>query len=181
MLKGTNSYKSFIRGEESAFKEVFLSFKAFVFGIALRYTRCKDDAEDVFQETFIAVYEKRERYDPTYPLQPWIQKIAVNTALNYIRNRYKFKLVEDLEYFDSNISQELDLEVEDLSELKKKLLHFLGQLPEGYRVVFNLYAIDNLTHKEIAEYLNISEATSRSQLFKAKKMIKNLIEEKKYA
>lgn len=145
-----------------------------VFGIALRYTRCRDDAQDVLQETFIKAFEKRESFNPEYPIAPWLKKIAINAALQYARKNYKFILIENEEKFER--APEDEMTKESLSELKRRLLAVLNQLPDGYRVVFNLFVIDNLTHKEIAEYLTITESTSRSQLHKAKKMISRILE-----
>ena len=171
-------HRDFIKGDQEAFKEVYKNYKAFVFGISLRYTRCNDDAQDVFQETFIKVYEKRESFNPQYPFAPWIRQITVNCALLYIRKNYQLILTDNEDRLES--AEESVFEKEDISFLKKKLLVFLNQLPEGYKVVFNLFVIDNLTHKEIAAYLSISESTSRSQLHKAKKMITKLVENYNY-
>jgi RNA polymerase sigma factor (sigma-70 family) len=173
-----NQHRDFIKGDQAAFKEIYKDYKAFVFGISLRYTRCKDDAQDVFQETFIKIYEKRESYNPKYPLPPWIRQITVNSALLYIRKNYHLLLTDNEGHLE--MTDESTFEKEDLSLLKKKLLVIMNQLPEGYKVVFNLFVIDNLTHKEIAQYLNISESTSRSQLHKAKKMITKLVENYNY-
>ena len=91
------------------------------------------------------------------------------------KNYYnRFHLTENESDFNE-IDESIALEEEDRSELKAKLLLILGKLPDGYRTVFNLYTIDNLTHKEIAEHLDISEGTSKSQYFKAKKMIQSLL------
>lgn len=145
-----------------------------VLGIALRYTRCRDDAQDVLQETFIRAYEKRATYKTQYPIAPWLKKITINAALQYVKRNYKMTLVEREEKFDQVI--ETAQNKTDLDELKLKLTRILNQLPDGYRIVFNLFVIDNLTHKEIANYLDISESTSRTQLYKAKKMIGQILE-----
>lgn len=173
-LQPKDLHNKFLKGEAAAFRELYRDYNALVFGIALRYTRCRDDAQDVLQETFIKVYENRSSFDPKYPFAPWVKRIAVNAALVYIRTNYKLVLVEDEMRFDQ--IQDRGVEKEDISEIKKRLFKVLSQLPEGYRIVFNLFVIDNLTHKEIATYLDISESTSRTQLFKAKKMISRILE-----
>jgi RNA polymerase sigma-70 factor (ECF subfamily) len=167
----------FVRGQKQAFDKVYAAYAPGMFGICLRYTRCEDDAKDVLQESFIKIYQSRDRYNTDLPIGAWIKTITIRTALNYIKENYRLVLVEDEMRFDRSVLEE-DHE-ENSRELKEKLLQVLQELPDGYRTVFNLYTIDNLTHKEIAEYLNISEGTSKSQYFKAKKMIHQLLESEK--
>jgi RNA polymerase sigma-70 factor (ECF subfamily) len=111
--------------------------------------------------------------NPEMPIAPWIKTITIRTALNYIQKNYSIVLIDNELKFDKAIF-EVENEL-DKQALMDKLLKILQQLPDGYRTVFNLYTIDNLTHKEIAEYLSISEGTSKSQYFKAKKMIHELL------
>lgn len=166
--------KDFINGKKAAFDKVYAVFSPFMYGTCLRYSRCADDAQDILQETFIKVFKNRSQYDHKIPMAAWLKTITIRTALNYIRDRYRYQLKENDTYFDEAISEE---EPTDLSEVRReKLLHTLQQLPDGYRMVFNLYVIDNLTHKEIADYLSISEGTSKSQYSKAKKMLRDLLQ-----
>lgn len=148
-----------------------------MYGICLRYTRCADDAQDVLQESFIKVYTNREKFDVEQHVGAWIKTITINSALTYIKQHYRMKLTDNEKDLDQ---LEVPLEEgEDFQILQQKLLLILNQLPDGYRTVFNLYTVDNLTHKEIAEYLEISESTSKTQYFKAKKMIQQIIEREK--
>jgi RNA polymerase sigma-70 factor (ECF subfamily) len=167
----------FVRGQKQAFDKIYAAYAPGMFGICLRYTRCEDDAKDVLQESFIKIYQSRERYNTDLPIGAWIKTITIRTALNYIKENYRLVLVEDEMRFDRSVME--GSEEEDHREMKEKLLHILNQLPDGYRTIFNLYTVDNLTHKEIAEYLNISEGTSKSQYFKAKKMIQHMLESEK--
>ena len=169
--------KQFQRGDRKAFDRVYAAFSAGMYGVCLRYTRCADDAQDVLQETFIKVYKNCGQYSVDKPLAAWIKTIAINTALTYIKKTYRFQLHNDDSYFDEQ--QELVLEPEDQEQLKRQLLHVLNKLPDGYRTVFNLFVIENLTHKEIAAHLEISENTSKTQYFKAKRMIQQLLESEK--
>ncbi len=165
----------FVKGKKSAFDTIYKSYSAGMYGICLRYTRCADDAQDVLQEAFIKVFKNKAQYDVEKPIGAWIKTITIHEALNYIKRNYnRFHLTENESDFNE-IDESIALEEEDRSELKAKLLLILGKLPDGYRTVFNLYTIDNLTHKEIAEHLDISEGTSKSQYFKAKKMIQSLL------
>ena len=164
----------FISGKKYAFDTIYKSYSSGMYGICLRYTRCADDAQDILQETFIKVYNNKHQYDPSKPIGAWIKTITIHEALNYIKRNYNRFLLSENEN-DFNIAEEVELNLEDQNELKVKLLSILNKLPDGYRTIFNLYTIDNLTHKEIAEYLDISEGTSKSQYFKAKKMIQTLL------
>jgi RNA polymerase sigma-70 factor, ECF subfamily len=166
--------EQFSKGDRKAFDAVYAAFSAAMFGLCLRYTRCQDDAQDVLQEAFIKIYKSSDHYSIDKPLAAWIKTITINTALTYIKKNYRFELHEDDSYFDEQ--QEAIFDSEDQEQLKKKLLQILNKLPDGYRTVFNLFVVDNLTHKEIAEYLSISENTSKTQYFKAKKMILSLLE-----
>lgn len=167
----------FVNGQKVAFDAIYAAYAPGMYGLCLRYTRCEDDAKDILQETFIKLYEKRELYNPELPFGAWIKTITIRAALNYIKQNYRFVLSDNDSHFDEAI---IDSDSDDLmSDYKTRLLNILQQLPDGYRTVFNLYTIDNLTHKEIAEYLNISEGTSKSQYFKAKKMIQEILETEK--
>ena len=167
----------FVQGQKQAFDKIYAAYAPGMFGICLRYTRCNDDAKDVLQESFIKIYQSREKYNVELPLGAWIKTITIRTALNYIKENYRMILTDDEMRFDRSVFEE---DHEDNSrDLKEKLLQVLQQLPDGYRTVFNLYTIDNLTHKEIADQLDITEGTSKSQYFKAKKMIHHLLESEK--
>lgn len=169
--------KDFRKGMKYAYDEIYRSYAPGMFGICLRYTRCKDDAQDVLQESFIKVFVNREKYDINQPIGAWIKTITINSALSYIKQQYRLKLTEnELSLDEVHFDQSEDT---DYAGMQQKLLHILNQLPDGYRAVFNLYTVDNLTHKEIAEYLEISESTSKTQFFKAKKMIQHILEQEK--
>lgn len=163
----------FVKGKKKAFDSIYNAYASGMYAICLRYLRCEDDAKDVLQESFIKIYNARESFDTTKPIGAWIKTITIRTALNHIKHNYKMVLVED-----ENVFNQIENPVEhsSSSDLKTKLKQILNQLPEGYRTVFNLYAVENLTHKEIAEYLGIKEGTSKSQYSKAKRMIKELLE-----
>ncbi|MCH2230730.1 MAG: sigma-70 family RNA polymerase sigma factor [Crocinitomicaceae bacterium] len=171
--------EAFIDGKKDGFDRVYEAYSPGMFIISLRYTRCKDDAEDVLQEAFIKIFNNRDKYDIERPIGAWIKTITIRTALNYIKEHYKFDLKDDESYFDKAI--QLDSQENPQQDLKNKLIAVLNRLPDGYRTIFNLYTIDNLTHKEIASYLGVSEGTSKSQYSKAKKMIKQLLQTERVA
>lgn len=163
----------FKSGDKKAFDIVYSSFSAAMYGICLRYTRCADDAQDVLQESFIRIYKNCGQYSLDRPLAAWIKTIVINSALTYIKKNYRFDLHENDTYFDQQ--QEVQFDDQDRELLKRQLLACLNKLPDGYRTVFNLFVLENLTHKEIAEYLGVSENTSKTQYFKAKRMIQQLL------
>lgn len=167
----------FQKGDRKAYDAVYAAFSAAMYGVCLRYTRCADDAQDVLQEAFIRIYKNCGLYAADKPLAAWIKTITINCALTYIKQHYRFELKEDESYFDAQ--HETEWAQEDQQRLKQQLLGILTKLPDGYRTVFNLFVIENLTHKEIAEYLEISESTSKTQYFKAKKMIQQLLEQER--
>lgn len=171
--------EAFIEGKKDGFDKIYEAYSPGMFVISLRYTRCNDDAQDVLQEAFIKVYNHRDKYDIERPIGAWIKTITIRTALNYIKENYKFQLTDDESYFDGVIP--MDPLEDDNQDLKTKLIAVLNKLPDGYRTVFNLYTIDNLTHKEIASYLGVKEGTSKSQYAKAKKMIKLLLQTERVA
>lgn len=167
----------FTKGKKYAFDVIYSSYAAGMYAICLRYTRCDDDAQDVLQEAFIKVFKNQKQYQITSPIGAWIKSITINSALTYIQKTYKYQLHEDENVFDKLVlEEESTVEIE---ELRVKLMQILNKLPEGYRLVFNLFAIENLSHNEIAEYLGISENTSKTQYFKAKKFIQKILESEK--
>lgn len=164
----------FAKGQKTAFDKIYAAYAPGMFGICLRYSRCEDDAKDILQESFIKVYENRHLFNPDLSFGAWMKTITIRTALNYIKQQYRFVLTDNDSSFDAAVIENNESDL--MSDYKLKLLAILQKLPDGYRTVFNLYTIDNLTHKEIAEYLGVSEGTSKSQYFKAKKMIQELLE-----
>jgi RNA polymerase sigma factor (sigma-70 family) len=167
----------FVSGKKYAYDVIYTSYSPGMFAICLRYTRCEDDAKDVLQEAFIKVFVNREQYDPTLSIGAWIKTITIHTALTYIKKNYRFVLHDDELVFDELVTE--SAAEPDIELLRRRLLSILNKLPDGYRTVFNLYTIDNLTHKEIASYLGISESTSKTQYLKARKMIQQLLETEK--
>lgn len=166
--------QKFIQGNKTAFDWIYANYSKAMFSICLRYTKNYDEAADILQESFIKIFEKRSLFNPDYEIGPWLKRIVINEAINHFRINKRFDLVEDNTFFDE---PDEPLLIDEDSGIKEKLLKILNSLPEGYRAVFNMYVLDNLTHQEIAEYLGISVNTSKTQLFKARKMIQSKLEE----
>lgn len=169
--------KKFIRGDKKAFDLIYRDYSAAMYTICLRYTRNEDKAADVLQDAFIKIYQKRASFDPAYNLGGWIRRIVINEAINLYRAEKKFEFIEDDSYFEAEDDSALLIEDSSLN-IKQILSEILEDLPDGYRTVFTMYVLDNLKHQEIAEYLSISVNTSKTQLMKARKFIKQKLEEK---
>ncbi len=168
--------KKFVKGNKRAFDKIYADYCDGMYSICLRYTNNSDEAADILQDAFIRIYEKRELFDVESQLGPWIKRIVINTAINHYRVNKKFELVEDESYFEEEDEQTVS--VQENNNLKSVLSECIEELPPGYKAVFNMYVLDNLTHKEIAEFLNVSINTSKTQLSKARKMLKLKLEEK---
>ncbi|GAB5418975.1 MAG: RNA polymerase sigma factor [Crocinitomicaceae bacterium] len=135
-------------------------------GVALRYASCETAADDILQEAFIKVFDQLKNYQDQGNIGGWMYRITVNTALQAFRSQKRRNNHEDS--FSKN--SEHSVSNQSLENLKMEaLLKLIQELPEGYRVIFNLRAIEGYTHREIAEMLEISEGTSKSQYARAKK------------
>jgi RNA polymerase sigma factor (sigma-70 family) len=149
-----------------------------MFMICLRYTRTSAEAEDVLQEGFVKVFNGLKSFRGDAKLQTWLTRIFINASLNHQRQKlYLFPMVDVM-----NIPLVESGEM-DLSQFKlEELLAMVKSLPDGCRVVFNLFAIEGYTHKEIAEMLGVSEGTSKSQYNRARQLLqqKILSQEKRY-
>ncbi|MFT4601940.1 MAG: RNA polymerase sigma factor (sigma-70 family) [Arenicella sp.] len=143
-------------------------------GVCLRYAANQAEAEDILQDSFIKAFNSLDKYSGQGALGGWLRKITVNTALEQYRKNKSLKnlsiLVDvneaNLEVGDSAIE---NLELEDL-------LSKIQKLPKGFRTVFNLYAVEGHTHKEIGELLGISSGTSKSQYSRARLILRQMIE-----
>ncbi|MDF3029160.1 MAG: polymerase, sigma-24 subunit, subfamily [Fluviicola sp.] len=169
--------EEFIKGNKKAFDWVYEKYAPSMFGICMRYANCRDDAQEILQETFIKVYENRGKMNPQLPLGPWIKTITIRTAINFLKSQKRMVLKENDDFFEA--PQESFVQENEMKDEKSSLLKLLTEMPAGYRMVFNLFVLDNLTHKEIAEYLDITEGASKSQLSKAKSWIKINLEKKR--
>jgi RNA polymerase sigma-70 factor (ECF subfamily) len=177
MLDDKHLVEECIKNKEGALDELYKRFASKMFGICLRYVRSKAEAEDILHEGFIKVFNNLKYYRFEGSLDGWLRRIMVNAAINYYRkskSRY-----DDIDV--SNIKDNKVVDEDVISQLSTKdLLSFIQDLPDGYRMVFNLYVIEGYTHKEIGEKLNIAENTSKSQLSKARKVLQKRVKEEFY-
>ena len=142
-------------------------------GVCLRYAKNEPEADDLLQDAFIKTFQKLEQYKGKGALGGWIRRIAVTTALEHIRRQRMelTKLTTEMETILPDEEGDYLFQKIDLDELVSKI----QALPIGYRTVFNLYAIEGYSHKEIAEALNISKGTSKSQYSRARNMLISVI------
>jgi RNA polymerase sigma-70 factor (ECF subfamily) len=155
------------QGDSAAQRQLYEKYARRMMGVCIRYLGDTFEAEDVLITGFMRVFEKVSQFKGEGSLEGWIRKIIVNEALSHLRRNKRMYLETDLEKADYEPDfQRLShhLETEDL-------LRMIEQLPTGYKTVFNLYAIEGYSHKEIAEMLQISESTSKSQLCRARALL----------
>lgn len=163
--------------KNSAFEFLYKKYYRVLYGIALRYCRTTFEADDILQESFIKIFKNIGSYKMDGSFEGWIKRIVQNTAINNYRSNLKLNLNVDISTNDYDVGDDSLNNIFESFETKE-IIHLLNQLPEGYRVIINLFCIDGYTHKEIAEMLDISVGTSKSQLFKAKGYLKKSIETK---
>ena len=148
-------------------EKLYQKYSRSMYVVALRYSRMQQEAEDILQEAFVKVFQSIERFRGESSLPYWIKRIVVNTALNHQRSKlYLFPMVDVMEMKDQGKESNI------LSEFgHEELLKMVQELPDGCRVIFNLYAIEGYKHQEIAKMLDISEGTSKSQYARAKSLL----------
>jgi RNA polymerase sigma factor (sigma-70 family) len=165
------------KNERAAMAELFGLLAPKLKGVCYRYSGNAFDAEDLLQETFILVFTKIDTYRDHGSFEGWARRIAVNVSLNWIK---KNKTVQQMyELGNKHDAEDVD-EEESLSDVHAdELVKHIAGLPDGYRTILNLYAIEGFSHKEIGEQLGINESTSRSQYARAKKALQQLFMKEK--
>ncbi|MEX1000693.1 MAG: RNA polymerase sigma factor [Crocinitomicaceae bacterium] len=154
--------------------ELYLRFSYMMKGICLRYAVNEVEAEDILQDSFIKAFGSLKSYNAQGALGGWLRRITVNTALMQYRKNKALKSLKTVNDYAEVQSTVEDGAIEQL-ELES-LLEKIQQLPTGFRTVFNLYAVEGFTHKEIGEMLDVSEGTSKSQYSRARVFLRKMIE-----
>lgn len=142
-----------------------------LFGVCLTYTKDRDLAQDILHDGFFKVFKKFDQYNVEWNLFSWLRRIIVNTAIDHFRKTNRITNVD----FQEN--EYIGGSYDDVSEQYKTadLSELINMLPKGARTIFNLYVVEGYKHNEIAQMLNISDGTSKSQLSKAKSVLKELV------
>jgi len=164
--------KQCLKGNRKAQKAIFDGFAAKMLYVCRRYAADDNEAEDMVQEGFIRLFNNLDKFKNTGPFEGWVRRIFVNTAIKYYHRQRQHNGVVTMEVASS--FENTDPEILDTLSASE-LLALLSDLPDGYRVVFNLYAIEGYSHAEIATLMGIQESTSRSQLVKARKMLQTKV------
>lgn len=161
-----------LKNDRKAQSELYGLFSRKMFAVCMRYSNDYDTASDILQDGFVKVFNSLEKFGFDGSVEGWIRRIMVNTAIDYFRKASKLHMMADIDEVEVADSSSVHF----LSQLEsQEIIKVLQQLPAGYRTVLNLYALEDYSHKEIAGMLGISEGTSKSQLARAKSMLKSLL------
>jgi RNA polymerase sigma factor (sigma-70 family) len=165
--------KKCVENDREAQLKIYQLFSPILYGLCLKYMRNEDDAKDVFQEAFVIAFQKMEQYKFEGSFEGWIKRIFINKLLETLKKKKKDVLFVDVFNFGEDVIEEEELDLVPIEQ--EKLLEYIQELPDQYRMVFNLFVFEKMKHKEIANLLEISEGTSKSNLNRAKSILKKRI------
>ena len=165
---------SCIKGDRAAQRVLYDRLAPRMFPLCIRYVCDRSLAEDVLQDGFVTLFTRLQDFKGDGSFEGWARKIFVTTALMSLRKKDALKMSEDLE-LARNLKAENSSQLQNLGY--KDLMAMITELPPGFRTVFNMYAIEGYSHKEIGEILGISETTSRTQLSRARTWLQNKLKE----
>ena len=181
MISDEQIIKGCMDGKRKAYSLLFNTYAPVMLGVCMRYCKNRIDAEDVMQDGFIKVFGQIHKFRHEGSFEGWIKRIMIHAAIDNYQSNLKHAFHEDVGDMarSAEIADDPGTDDDLPDELKiphQKLMEMIQGLPDGYRVVFNLFAIENMNHKDIAALLGISENTSKSQLLKARKALRKKIE-----
>ena len=154
-------------------EQLFRLLSPKLFAVCLKYSRSYEEAQDNLQEGFLLLFEKIDSFKFKGSFEGWAKRLMINYILQQYRDKKIFEIVAE------NLPEKEEVEIDDENISMDFLLNIIQELPDRYRLVFNLYVIDGYSHKEIAEMLSISDGTSKSNLARAKSILKEKIENNK--
>jgi RNA polymerase sigma-70 factor (ECF subfamily) len=163
------------REEIKAQGELYTLFSSKLYSVCLKYSRNAVEAQDNLQDAFLTIFKNIGQYKHKGSFEGWMKRITVNTVLQKYRKERFFEIVNE------NQIEDPEIEIEEDSLSLDFLLKLIQELPDRYRLVFNLYVLDDYSHQEVAEMLEITVGTSKSNLARARMILKNKIEESKPA
>ena len=166
--------ESCIKGDRKAQKVLYDHLAPRMFPLCIRYMGDRELAEDILQDGFITLFTRLDSYKGDGSFEGWARKIFVTTALMNLRKKDVLKMSDDLEAA-RGMKSEVSTQTQNIGY--KELMKLLAQLPPGFRTVFNMYAVEGFSHKEIGEMLGISETTSRTQFSRARAWLQGKIKE----
>ena len=168
------------KGDRNALHQLYSRYVGYAMAVGLRYVPDRDDLNDVIQDSFVKILSSVNRFEyrGEGSLKGWILRIVSNEAINFIKQKTKFSFVDEF-------PDEIEEQEPDVDKVPPQVLNqMISELPDGYRMVLNLYVFEQKSHKEIAEMLDIRESTSASQYLRAKKLlaskINNYLKNKEY-
>lgn len=172
--------KGCIKGKRHAFNMLYNKYASIMLGICLRYAQNKAEAEDILQEGFIKVFNKISSFEGRGSFEGWLKRIMVNTAINYYKANKKHQVHDSMDsqfgldsiHANENEPFEMEQEIQ-----QAELMQMINELPDGYRMVFNLYIFEGMSHQEISKIMEFTVSTSKSQLSKARKLLRLRIDE----
>jgi len=163
------------RNSMSAKKRLYELFRDKMYMVSMRYADNKEDAQDVLQDSFMKVFNNIHKFRNEGSLEGWVKRIVATTAINHYKKKYSIYAIKSVEHVAEE-NEDLDFMQELAASFSMaELLNMINELSPRYRMVFNLYAIDGHSHKEIAQLLDISVGTSKSQLSRARQVLKEMI------
>lgn len=159
-------------GERKAQELLYKQFASKMLGVCMRYAADKMEAEDMLQNGFIRVFQKMNDYRGEGSFEGWVRRIMVHSSIEYYRKHHKLLQLAE----NGDLPDEVAVSPNAVARLDAKdMMALIQRLSPGYRMVFNLYAIEGYSHKEIGEIMGISEGASKSQLSRARSILKGLI------
>lgn len=160
------------KGDRKAQEQLYRTYSGVLYGICLKYSNNKTEAEDSLHDSFMTIYDKIGQFTFKGSFEGWMKRITVNTVLQ------KYRKEEYLSVVNENTEEEITVDNEESDIPLQTLLGYIQELPNKYRTTFNLYVLDGYTHKEIGELLGTSIGTSKSNLARARMLLKEKIETK---
>ena len=158
------------KGNRIAQEQLYKQYAAKLFGVCLKYSRNKTEAEDNLHDSFMTIFQKIDQYQFKGSFDGWLKRVTVNTVLQ------KYRKEEYLSVITDNVEEEIPVETGYVEVELTVLLKYIQDLPNKYRLTFNLYVLDGYSHREIAELLGTSVGTSKSNLARARMILKEKIE-----
>ena len=168
----TDLIKGCIDGNRQMQEVLYKKFSSKMYGVCLRYSGNVDDANDLLQEGFIKVFKNLLKFRGDGSFEGWIRRIFVNTSIEHFRKKVKLYNVTEVQ---ENTIEDTDLNILD-TLAEKDIIILVNELAPGYKTIFNMHVIEGYSHKEIADLLGITEGTSKSQLARAKGVLKKSLE-----
>ncbi|HMQ48963.1 MAG TPA: sigma-70 family RNA polymerase sigma factor [Saprospiraceae bacterium] len=170
----TNIIEACKKGDRLAQKALYQQYKNTLFVMCLRYASNREDAEDILQEGFVKIFRDLYQYKYEGSLEGWMRRVVLNVALQHIKKKKQLELWDDFSHWENKWNDRPEESFDE--DMIRNVLHLMQSMPPGFRTVLNLFILEEWTHEQIAKELGISVGTSKSQLNRAKKHLKELVD-----